>query len=71
MGAGDLTLTRDEFLEWTNGVWNFNGGSKKRIGHPAPFPVELSRRGIKLFSFVGDTVFDLFLDSGSLLMACA
>ena len=51
MGAGDLTLTRDEFLEWTNGVWNFNGGSKKRIGHPAPFPVELSRRGIKLFSF--------------------
>ena len=48
-------ITREEFLEWTNGVWNFSGESKKRVGHPAPFPVELPLRCVKLFSFVGDT----------------
>ena len=46
------------------------GESKKRIGHPAPFPVELPKRCIKLFSFVGDTVLDPFLGSGSTLIAC-
>ena len=39
--------------------------------HPAPFPVELPKRCIKLFSFVGDTVLDPFLGSGSTLIACA
>jgi site-specific DNA-methyltransferase (adenine-specific) len=58
-------------MEWTNGVWNFSGESKKRVGHPAPFPVELPRRCIKLFTFVGDTVLDPFLGSGSTLIACA
>jgi len=42
----------------------------KRVGHPAPFPVELPRRCIKLFSFVGDTILDPFLGSGSTLLAC-
>ena len=63
-------ITRDEFLEWTNGVWGFSGESRKRVGHPAPFPVELPRRCIKLFSFVGNTVLDPFLGSGSTLLAC-
>ena len=63
-------ITRDEFLEWTNGVWGFSGESRKRIGHPTPFPVELPRRCIKLFSFVGHTVLDPFLGSGSTLLAC-
>ena len=62
-------IQRDEFLAWTNGVWNFNGESKKRTGHPAPFPVELPRRCIKLSSFVGDTVLDPFLGSGSTAIA--
>lgn len=65
----DTDITKEEFLAWTNGVWTFNGESKKRIGHPAPFPVELPRRCIKLFSFVGDTVLDPFLGSGSTLIA--
>ena len=70
-GSGQSDITRDEFLEWTNGVWSFSGESKKRIGHPAPFPVELPKRCIKLFSFVGDTVFDPFLGSGTTLIAAA
>jgi len=70
-GSQKSDITRDEFLEWTNGVWNFSGESKNKIGHPAPFPIELPKRCIKLFSFVGDTVLDPFLGSGTTLIACA
>jgi site-specific DNA-methyltransferase (adenine-specific) len=68
-GSGVSDTTREEFMAWTNGVWTFGGESKKRIGHPAPFPVELPRRCIKLFSFVCDTVLDPFLGSGTTLIA--
>jgi len=63
-------ITKQEFMDWTNGVWTFNGQSKKGAGgHPAPFPIELPKRCIKLFSFIGDTVLDPFLGSGSTLIA--
>ncbi len=68
---GQSDITREEFIEWTNGLWTFGGENAKRVGHPAPFPVELPRRCIKLFSFVGDTVLDPFLGSGTTLVACA
>ena len=68
-GSKKSDITKEEFKEWTNGVWTFMGESKKRIGHPAPFPVELPRRCIKLFTFVGDKVLDPFLGSGSTLIA--
>lgn len=68
-GSRENDITRDEFMEWTNGVWTFNGESKKRIGHPAPFPIELPKRAIKLFSFVGDTVLDPFMGSGTTMIA--
>lgn len=69
-GSQRSDITRQEFVGWTNGVWNFMGESKRKVGHPAPFPVELPRRCIKLFSFVGDVVLDPFLGSGSTLLAC-
>lgn len=69
-GSRISDISKNEFLEWTNGVWNFSGESKKRVGHPAPFPIELPFRCIKLFSFVGDTILDPFLGSGSTLLAC-
>jgi site-specific DNA-methyltransferase (adenine-specific) len=56
-------------MEWTNGLWTFNGESRKRVGHPAPFPLELPKRCIKLFSYVGDTVLDPFAGSGTTLLA--
>jgi site-specific DNA-methyltransferase (adenine-specific) len=41
-------ITKQEFMEWTNGLWVFNGESKKRIGHPAPFPKELPLRAMPI-----------------------
>ena len=67
---GDSDITRQEFMDWTNGLWTFSGQNKKGAGgHPAAFPVELPKRCIKLFSFVGDTVLDPFMGSGSTLIA--
>ena len=62
-------ITKEEFIAWTNGVWTFKGESKRKIGHPAPFPIELPKRCIKLFSFVGDTVLDPFMGSGTTLIS--
>lgn len=69
-GNGKSDINKEEFVKWTNGVRDFMGESRKRVGHPAPFPVELPRRCIKLFTFVGDTVLDPFLGSGTTLIAC-
>ena len=56
-------------MEWTNGMWTFNGESKKKVGHPAPYPIELPRRCIKLFSYVDDVVLDPFCGSGTTVIA--
>ncbi len=68
-GSKESDIDRQDFLDWTNGLWSFNGESKNKIGHPAPFPVALPRRCIQLFSFKGDTVLDPFLGSGTTLIA--
>lgn len=68
-GSKQSDISKEDFMEWTNGLWTFNGESKKRIGHPAPFPIQLPHRGIKLFSFVRDVVFDPFAGSGTTLIA--
>ncbi|NOX63143.1 MAG: site-specific DNA-methyltransferase [Chloroflexi bacterium] len=65
----ESTITRDEFLEYTKSVWEFPTVSAKRVGHPAPFPVELPRRLIQLYTFAGDVVLDPFLGSGSTAIA--
>ena len=65
---GESDTTKEEFMAWTNGLWTFNGESKKRIGHPAPFPKQLPLRCIKLFSYVGNTIFDPFLGSGTTVL---
>jgi site-specific DNA-methyltransferase (adenine-specific) len=70
-GSKESDISRNEFMEWTNGLWTFNGERKKKTGHPAPFPVELPLRCIKLFSFIGDTVLDPFMGSGSTLVAAS
>jgi site-specific DNA-methyltransferase (adenine-specific) len=65
------TITRDAFLEWTKSVWSFPAASARKIGHPAPFPEELPRRLIELYSFRGDVILDPFCGSGTTCLAAA
>jgi len=69
--AGDRqsTIGREEFLEWTKSVWSFPAASAQQVGHPAPFPEELPRRLIHLYSFLGDLVLDPFSGSGTTCLA--
>ncbi len=61
---------KKEYKDYVNEIWNFSGESKKRVGHPAPFPVEIPRRLIKMFSSEGNTILDPFSGSGTTLVAC-
>jgi modification methylase len=66
---GKATIGRDEFLSDTLSVWEFAPESAKRVKHPAPFPVELPRRFIELYTFENDLVLDPFLGSGTTAVA--
>jgi site-specific DNA-methyltransferase (adenine-specific) len=66
---GESDIARDEFMEATLSVWDILPESAKRVGHPAPFPVELAARVIQLYSYVGDVVLDPFVGSGTTAVA--
>jgi site-specific DNA-methyltransferase (adenine-specific) len=66
---GESTLSTDEFLEATLDVWRMPPESARRVGHPAPFPVELPQRLIELYTYRGDLVLDPFLGAGSTAVA--
>lgn len=63
------TITKKDFIEWTKSIWTMNAESAKRIGHPAPFPIELPYRLIQLYSFKSDIVLDPFMGSGTTAIA--
>jgi site-specific DNA-methyltransferase (adenine-specific) len=63
--TGESDINRNHFIQWTMGVWDFNGISDKQ--HPAPFPRQLPARCIQLFSYVSDVVIDPFAGSGTTL----
>jgi site-specific DNA-methyltransferase (adenine-specific) len=63
------TIIRGDFLELTKSVWQFPTESASRVGHPAPFPVELPRRLIELYTFEGDVILDPFIGSGTTAIA--
>jgi site-specific DNA-methyltransferase (adenine-specific) len=63
------TITKEEFLEFTKSVWAFAAESARRVGHPAPFPVELPYRLIQLYTFEGEVVLDPFMGSGQTALA--
>lgn len=65
---GDTDLTKDEFIKWSLAKWTFNGETSK-TGHPAPFPIELPMRCIKMFSWIGSVVYDPFMGSGTTAIA--
>lgn len=60
-------MTKEEWGQYFSSHWNFNG--VKQIGHIAMFPEELPKRLIKMFSFVGETIFDPFAGSGTTSLA--
>jgi site-specific DNA-methyltransferase (adenine-specific) len=63
------TISKEEFLELTKSVWTFPAESARKIGHPAPFPVELPHRLIQLYTFKDEIVLDPFVGSGSACIA--
>jgi site-specific DNA-methyltransferase (adenine-specific) len=62
---GKSGILREEFLEFTKAEWYFSPARATAIGHPAPFPDELPRRCMLLWSNIGDVVLDPFLGSGT------
>jgi site-specific DNA-methyltransferase (adenine-specific) len=66
---GEDTISKEEFLEATVSIWNILPESARRVGHPAPFPVELPGRLIELYTFEGDLVLDPFIGSGTTAVA--
>ena len=64
-------LARQDWLEWTNGLWRFPGESNPWDGFEAAFPIELPYRLIKLLSFHDDLVCDQFVGSGTTAVAAA
>lgn len=63
------TIERDEFIQWTKSIWTFPAVNAKKIGHPAPFPIELPHRLINLYSYEKDIVLDPFCGSGTTCIA--
>jgi len=59
------SISKEAFIEWTKSIWTFNAESAKRVGHPAPFPIDLPYRLIQLYSFTSDIVLDPFMGSGT------
>lgn len=63
------TITREEFLEFTKSVWTCSAEPATKVGHPAPFPVELPYRLIQLYTFKEEIVLDPFIGSGQTAIA--
>jgi DNA modification methylase len=63
------TITRQEFLDFTKSVWTFSAEPATKVGHPAPFPVELPYRLIQLYTFEDEVVLDPFMGSGQAAIA--
>ena len=67
---GDTDLSKEEFIKWSLALWRFAPETKQKvIGHNAMFPIELPKRCIKMFSWIGATVLDPFMGSGTTAVA--
>ena len=63
------TISKEEFLEFTKSIWTFPAEPAHKVGHPAPFPVELPYRLIQLYTYEGEVVLDPFVGSGQAAIA--
>lgn len=62
-------ISREEFLEFTKSVWTFPAEPARKVGHPAPFPIELPYRLIQLYTFEEEVILDPFMGSGQAAIA--
>jgi modification methylase len=60
-------IGKEDFDRWFQQIWNITGASTKQ--HPAPFPIEVATRLVRMFSFTGDTVLDPFCGYGTTMIA--
>ena len=65
----ESTLLTEDFMALTLDIWSIPPESARRVGHPAPFPVELPEQLIRLYTYKNDLVLDPFMGSGSALLA--
>ena len=65
----EATISKEDFLDCSKSVWTLPAESAKKIGHPAPFPVELPRRLIQLYTFSEEVILDPFMGSGQTAIA--
>jgi site-specific DNA-methyltransferase (adenine-specific) len=66
-----ITISRDNFLEFTRSVWTIPAVSARSVGHPAPFPLQLPQRLIQLYTYKGEVVLDPFMGSGQTAIAAS
>ena len=69
MDGRTSTISKDQFLEFTKSVWEIPSESARKVGHPAPFPVDLPYRLIQLYTFSNEIVLDPFIGSGQTALA--
>jgi len=67
--SNETTIDKNEFMEWTKSVWNIDTVSAKKSGHPAPFPEDIPKRLIRLYSFKDDVILDPFVGIGTTCVA--
>lgn len=63
------TISKQEFLEFTKSIWTFPAEPAHKVGHPAPFPVELPYRLIQLYTYKNEVILDPFIGSGQTAIA--
>ncbi|STQ86864.1 site-specific DNA-methyltransferase [Helicobacter muridarum] len=63
------SISKENFMEWSKSIWSFSAVSARKIGHPAPFPLELPKRLIEFYSFENDIILDPFMGSGTTALA--
>ena len=66
---GEKTISSEDFMNSTLSIWEIAPELATRVGHPAPFPVELPRRFIEMYTYKGEVVLDPFMGSGSTAVA--
>lgn len=63
------TISSQDFMEFTKSIWKFSAERARKVGHPAPFPLELPRRLIQLYTFENDVILDPFVGAGTTCLA--